>query len=318
MISRFAIMVSMIAVATAIGYAARRSGKVREEIAGGLMTFVAAFGYPAVGFLSIWALELDPSAIWLPTVGAAHIVLMTVLCLQIGRWVARDAPERGLFALTASWGNTGFTMGGFVIYMLYGVEGLGLVSIYGLMWTPLVVLLVYPIARHYSEHVAPTPLWRLMLRCLFDWRSLGLPTSIIAIFLSVYDVPRPELIARYGVVDVLIYVILPVAYFSIGLRMRVGDVGRMKRAILSLAGARFILAPALGVALAAATLLTPWPLRGIGRNAVIIESCVPTAVTVVAVANMFHLRPREASVLFVANTLTFVILILPLVIWLFG
>ena len=39
-------------------------------------------------------------------------------------------------------------------------------------------------------------------------------------------------------------------------------------------------------------------------------------VTMVAICNMFGLRPREASVLFIANTVMYLVLILPLVLWL--
>jgi hypothetical protein len=38
----------------------------------------------------------------------------------------------------------------------------------------------------------------------------------------------------------------------------------------------------------------------------------------VAVANMFSLKPQESSVLFVANTVMYLVLVLPMVFWLFG
>ena len=81
---------------------------------------------------------------------------------------------------------------------------------------------------------------------------------------------------------------------------------------------RFGVGAAVGLGLAAATRLTPWPLAGAAHDALLIESFVPTAVTMVAVCNMFHLRPREASVLFIANTMMYLVLVLPLVVWLLG
>jgi predicted permease len=50
----------------------------------------------------------------------------------------------------------------------------------------------------------------------------------------------------------------------------------------------------------------------------VVQAFVPTAITSVAVANMFNLRPDEASALFVANTAMYLVLVLPVVFWLFG
>ena len=74
----------------------------------------------------------------------------------------------------------------------------------------------------------------------------------------------------------------------------------------------------LAALLAAATRLTPWPLTGLNRTVFLIQSFMPTAVAMVASANMFNLRPRTASVLFVANTVLFLALVLPVVFAVFG
>ena len=66
------------------------------------------------------------------------------------------------------------------------------------------------------------------------------------------------------------------------------------------------------------TAWTPWPLVGLSRDVFLVQAFVPTAVMLVAMANMFSLRPRTASVLFVANTLIYLVLVLPWVLWAFG
>ena len=63
---------------------------------------------------------------------------------------------------------------------------------------------------------------------------------------------------------------------------------------------------------------TPLALRDLRWNVVVVQSFVPTSVTMVALANMFDLRPREASALFVVNTAMYLLLVLPVVMWLFG
>jgi len=315
---RFAIFVAVIVASTALGYLSRRSGRVPESIAGALMTLVAAVGYPAVGFLSIWSLRLSVEDAWLPVLGCAHTAVMTALSLAGMRLLTADRGEIGLFGIAGPWGNTGFTMGGFVVYLLCGEAGLGRAGVLGLMWTPMVVLLMYPIARRYAGQAGPASLGKLMLRNLLDWRSLGLPASALAVGLSIARVPRPAWIETCRLVDVLMYVILPLAYFSIGIRLRVSDIGRSKRPILALAAARFALAPLTAWALALATRLTSRPLAGQAWDVFLIESVAPLAVTTVAVANMFDLRPRQASMLFVVNTIMYLAAVLPVVAWVFG
>lgn len=314
---KFLITMGVIVVSMAIGYAARRLGWVKEQAARPMMTVVAVFGYPTIGFLSVWAIEVTATDAWLPALGALHLVLVTLIAMAAGRWLIADDPHRGLFALAAGISNLGPTMGGFVVYLLYGEAGLGRVGVYALMFTPMVVLLAYPVARHYSHHMERVPLARLYVRSLLDWRSIGLPVVLVAIGLSALRVPRPELIGQWHVVDVLMYALLVAAYFSIGLRLHAADVWSLRRMVVGLGVLRFLVSPAVGVGLLAGAQLLPAGMRfgTLNANVVLIESFVPTAVTVVAVANMFHLSPRSASALFVANTIVYVVGILPWV-WL--
>ena len=116
------------------------------------------------------------------------------------------------------------------------------------------------------------------------------------------------------------FTLTPLAYFGIGLRLHAAYVLRMWRMVLAHAAMRFLVAAAVGVGLFALTALTPWPLKwgSLNMNVCFIQAFVPMAVTVVAVANMFHLKPREASLLFVANTVAYLVLVLPVVMWVFG
>jgi len=317
-VTKFVVTIVLIVAATTGGYLARRFRIVREQLAEVLMMLVAVFGYSSVGFLSVWNMPIEAADAWLPTLAAGHILLMAAAGLTLGRIVGRDKAEVGLFGMASAVGNNGFTMGGFIVYLLYGEAGLGLVGIYGLAWPLIVVLLLYPIARHFAAKSPPRSLGKLMLRSIFDWRSIGLPIICLAIVLSMLDVPRPVAIETYHVVDISMFTIMPVAYFSIGLRLHPSHVTSMKKLILSLAAMRFVLGAIIGLLLIAGTWFTPEPLVGTGRNVFIIEAFVPTAVTVAAVANMFRLKPRCASVLFVANTAMYLVLVLPLVLWVFG
>jgi len=316
---KFAVTIGLIVGSMALGYFARKQAWASERLAGGLMTFVAVLGYPSVGFFAIWALHLKAADIWLVVGGALHIAVMGGIGLAAAPLLTRDRGEKGLFAIASALGNTGFTMGAYVIYVLYGEVGLGLASIVQALWMSAVVLVTYPIARHYSSQPRPTgrSMAHLMIRSIFDWRSIGLPAAIVAIGLSVYQVPRPAWIDRLRVVDALMYLILPMAYFSIGLRLHVSFVAPLRKMIVALAAARFGAGAAVGLGMMYLTYLTPWPLTELRATVWMIESFVPVAVTTVAICNMFALRPREASVLFVVNTVMYLALVLPLVVWIF-
>ncbi|HUT57789.1 MAG TPA: hypothetical protein VNA25_08040 [Phycisphaerae bacterium] len=314
----FFITVALIAAATLAGYLARRLRWAPEKAAEPLMTFVLVGGYSSVGFLSIWALRrLDASAAWLPALGAVQVLVMLAACIAIGRLLFADRTEAGLFGVASGMGNNSFTMGAFIVYRIYGAEGLGLANIFCLMWTPLVVLALYPVARAFSTRRPEGTLGRLIFRSIFNWRSVGLPLAAVALVLSARGVPYPRVLHDAHVVDILMFTITPVAFFSIGLRLHLGSVWRYRKSILWLAVTRFGLAAGVGLALAVATRLTPWPLAGLGWNVFLIQAFVPTAVTMVVLANMFHLHPGQASVLFVVNSAMYLAIVLPVVMWLF-
>jgi predicted permease len=315
-IQKFVFLSALLGASTFAGYGVRRLRWINEWWAEPIMTWVF-LAYSVVGFLSIWILPISVSDFWLPGLTAVHIILMTFLGLAAGRLLFRDRVEAGLFGLASGMGNNGFTMGAFVTYLVFAEKGLNLSSILCLTWTPLTVLFLFPVARRYATQQPAMSMGRIIFRSIFDWRSIGLPLSLAGIALSLARVPYPWPLARWKVMDIVIWVSTAAAYFGIGMRLRLGHVRESAKAIIWLAGMRFVLAGTVGVGLAALTLLTPWGLAGTARDVFLIQSFVPTAVTMVAMANMFGMRPAQASVLFVANTFLYVLLALPAVMWWF-
>lgn len=312
-ILKFILSSAVIVAAMASGYACGRSGWVSERTGQRIMTFVGVFGYASVAFLSVWGTRLHAGDFLLPVLGAAHVVLMAFLSLALAGLVTRDRPAKALFAIAGGTGNNGFTMGAFVLYLLHGEPGMGLSNVYTLLFMPVLVMVLFPLARHYSSDRPSDSIGALIWRSLIDWRSVGLPLALAAIGLSVMQVPRPDLIESWHLLDVLVYTITPLAFFGIGLRLHLSRVWPMARMLTGLAIVRFGLGLLAGWGLAGLTRFTPWPFSGLRWNVFLVQSFVPTSVTMVAVANMFHLRPNEASVLFVVNTVTYLLCILPLV-----
>jgi len=104
-------------------------------------------------------------------------------------------------------------------------------------------------------------------------------------------------------------------YFSIGLRLHGGRVRKLTRLIVALGVMRYVVGAGLALALAA---LAPWQPWSMPWRIFLLEGVMPTAITMVAMANMFRTKPRTASALFVANTVFFLAVCLPIVLWLLG
>jgi hypothetical protein len=319
MTSRFLTTFLLMTLSLAGGYACRKLRLLGARAAGVLMTSVAVFGYPLVSLLAIWNTPLHARDIWLPVLSVVQMFLLAGAGLVLAGRLTDDRGERGLLTVTSAFGNHGLTMGGFVVFLILGEHGLGLANVYFMLFAPMVVLLAYPLARHFATEQPEASLGRLLVRSLLDWRSIGLPMAAVGILLSpsVLNVPRPPVIDRWRVVEVMMYAINVAAYFGIGLQLSMSYVPVLKKLIAGLAFTRYVVGAATGLGLVALTQCTPWPVAGEARDVVLIESFVSTAVTNVAVAGMFGLRPREASVLFVTNTLLYLAAVLPLVLWLY-
>jgi predicted permease len=315
-VAKFLIMNGVLVPSTLAGYFARRLGWLKEDWAEPVMTFVF-LAYSVVGLLSIWILPMSASDFWLPGLAAVHVILMTGAGLALGKLLFRDRVESGLFGIAAGMGNNGFTMGAFVAFLIYGTAGLNLSSILCVMWTPLVVVFLFPITRGYSPQRPEGSLAHLIFRSIFDWRSIGLPLSLAGIALSLGRVPYPQPLLDWKVMDILMWGSTALAYFGIGMRLHISNVWPYRKSLAWLGVSRFALAAAVGVGLVWLMDLSPWPLTGTPRQVLLIQTFTPTAVTMVAMANMFKLRPAQASVLFVLNTFLYLLCVLPLVLWLF-
>lgn len=311
---RYLYFAALIVGATLAGYVARRHG-LSERLAELLMTLVAVCGYSTVGPLSVWVTPLQGSDGWLPVLGALHVAIMTGLALAAGRWATRDPQMQGVLAISGGSGNTGFTMGGFVFWILFGDQGLGKTGIYGIMWQFMIVGVSYPLARRFSRQGGPAkPFATLLKESVLDYRSIGLPMIVLGMLLPTWHIARPAWVDEYRVVDILTYGTTAMAYFAIGLRLHFTSLWPLRKLIAVLAGVRFVLGLGVAIVLVWLASLSPWPLAPVSLWVFLICSFCPSAVTGVAICNMFNLRPREASVLFASNTALYVAVLLPVVV----
>ena len=156
------------------------------------------------------------------------------------------------------------------------------------------------------------------VRSLFDVRCMPLLGILTGLALNLSGVSRPDWIAACHVIDFFVLGCTAIMFFVIGLRLHFSQLGEYLRPCLSLAGIKFIaspIAPAILLALARASGVRVGVLPG---KVALVEATMPVALFAVVAANLYGLNARLASLLFVANTVMFLVLVLPVIVLVFG
>jgi predicted permease len=307
---KFVVMVGVIVLSALAGYVARRVGLVAEDRAPRITLGIMVVGYPFTGLLAVWVLELGWSDLWL----TVQPVILCVTCFALGLIVARLLRLRleaaGVFSYAAAHSNMGFTLGGFICLRLFGEQGLAYTVIYCTLWTVVMFGVFFPLAGRFAGRSEPYGI-DTFVRNLLDLRCLPLFGILFGIGLSLTGWERPAFVQRWAVVDVLVIVCTAVMFFVTGLRLHLSHLWRNIRLSSWLAGIKFVVSPLLAVGLIWLVRLSGLNLSSLAVNVMIVESFMPVALFAVAVANLYKLDAPLASSLFVANTATFLIFVLP-------
>jgi len=316
MVEKFALMVSGIVLACAAGHIARQRGWMRESSAGPLMFRLVVLCWAPASMLVLWQLPLQWNLICLPVIGALVPVALAPVGLGLARLGRLDRIDTGTFLCTVGTSNIGFTMGGFVCYCLFGMEGLGYAQLYACSWTLPYVGFYYSVARRFGEEAAVD--LRFVLRTLLDRRSLPVLAALVGVTLNLSGVPMPAWIKTWRILDTWIILTVLLSFAIMGLQLHFSNLGDRKRLQAMLAGVKFCVAPLVAWMLvsAAQKLLPPLPL--LARQVVIVQSFMPTAIYAVVIANLFHLNARLAGRLFMVNTVLFLAIVLPVLVFVFG
>ena len=316
---KFALTVTVIILSMIAGVITRQLKLLREQHAKPIMTMVTVLGYPLVGFFAVWLMKIELCDVWLPVLGFLQALILGFVGLFVGKRIFKDRQECGLLGLSCTVGNHGVTMVGFVVYLLTGPQGLGLNTIYAVYTFFALVVVMYPIAMHFSPNTTgrPSP-GKLLVKSMLDIRSVGLLTCLAGVVLSITQVPQPAFVAQFKLLDVAIYTVIVSANFAIGLRLHIPHIMEIKRLVLSMLVIRHAAGLAIGLGFVGLISLTPFPLTGTSRIVVILQSSAPVGVMTVAVANMFHIHPQKASMLFVVSSLLYLAVGLPLTLLVYG
>jgi hypothetical protein len=335
--ARFALFLSGMVLATVGGYLLRRARLVRPEWARAVMS-AAIIGCDApIALLAIWHLEVDAGVWKVPVAGAVVAVAASLGGLVVARRLRMPPADQAVFGLQSGMGNVGYTLGGALCFVLWGMQGLAREQMYCLMWPFYAFLFCFPIGRHYGDRASaeiggaqpgPSPTEattgprpppataspreallryaaRLMLRSLTDLRSLPLYTATLGLVLNLRGVALPPEAGRWHVIDILMVLGIFLQFGGVGMTVEARRLPRWWRPALGTALLKMGAGPLLMLAVVRAI-----GLEGVPLGVCLLLSAMPTALYSVLMANLFGLNRDLANAAFIlTHGLCFAVLV---------
>ncbi|MCC7193474.1 MAG: AEC family transporter [Phycisphaeraceae bacterium] len=304
------------------GYTLRRRGWIREELARPIHFHTVLWFWSFSGILSFWLLPLTPEMFWFFLIVPVTVAVPTYSVIPLAKWIGCTRPQIGVMAIGAGICNGGITLGAYLSYCLLRPDhdsALAVAQAYAMLQLIIAVPFIYPVAQHFSSDEADKlSIPRLIVSSVFDVRSIGLFAGAIGLALSAAKVPYPQLLRDIHALDIVAYACAAGGYFGIGLRLRLGDSIRYLPQHAMLAGIKFIMIPLVCFMMLHLIGVFSSPLSTLTQRATMIEATAPTGMSMVVLANLFHLDARLASVLWVWNTVIFLMVPLLLILWWLG
>jgi len=260
---------------------------------------------PLIVLWCVWDLTVQARLLVLPCAGLG----LSLVCLGCG-WLL--APLTGLrgrarqtFLISSTLSNHGFTLGGFLCFMLLGETALGYAIFLVLYFMPYVFGFIFPAARlACNRGDAGRKPWRDLVLAP---QNLPLAALFTGLLLSVFKIPRPAVALP---VAPLLFVSIGLYYFTLGVTFRGADIRLAGRAHVCLGLLKFIIVPAIAWAALRFSGLEP-----LLQSVIFIQACMSTAIYSVITALLFDLDERLASALFVVNTVVCLVVVVPLLFW---
>jgi len=313
---RFLSMFVVLIAGIAAGYLGANHFGLSENLAKKIMnTVLVVFGCP-IALLIIWKMRLSRELFYLPVIGAALTLVVTVFSGIIFSLHKLNRRSWLTLVLAGGLSNMGYTGGSFICYTLFGVTGLALAQIYIAFWPVIVYLIFFPILKMFQLH-SQGHHTRYHLHRLVDYRMLAVPVIIIAVALNLCKIKRPDWIVTFHIVDVLIYTAAALAFFAIGLRITFNRIRNYPRLYFSLNAVKFLLAPMVAYLLIRLLTLAGCDLPSLAKNVIMVQAVAPCAVSMVTIANVFDLDSELGSAVWVVNTATFIVIVAPVLFFVF-
>jgi len=257
---------------------------------------------PPIVLWSIWGLTLSAEMIFLPVAGVCLAVsgfFIGKLAVQKIHLAKKDAKT---LVISSALANHGFTMGGFLCYLFAGEQGLALSAIFLVYFIPFTFLFIFPYANVKDKNQVFQ--WAFLRDLLFSLRNMPLYAVFIAIIIRLAGISRPEV---WFPLDILLIISISIYYFMLGINFKFDDLNFFKKEHIFLALQKFFLLPAITF-----FILEYAAISDSIKMVIKLESIMPAAIYSVITAILFDLNARQASGLFVVNSILFIFIVFPL------
>jgi predicted permease len=299
---KFVIFQIIIILPFITGYISRRFIKNTQDTAKKIIRINLLSIEPLIVLWSIWGLTLSFDQVFLPLSGLALVIAGFLIGLFTVLFTGRKGPGRKTYLISSSLANSGFTMGGFICYLIAGEKGLGLSAIFTLYFMPYTFIFIFSYAK--TNTVKKLLSLNGFIENFFNLQNMPLYAIMLALFLHVIGFKRPNVNIP---LDALLLISIGLYYFTLGLNFSLGDFKSTGKEQFLLAVTKFLILPIITIFILGLTHLDP----GV-KTIIIVQSFMPAAVYSVVSSILFDLDSRLASSLFVINTVIFLILVLPI------
>jgi len=303
---RFILLTACIFAAVAGGYVLRRLGVLKSEWAGRIMSGTIVGCDAPIACLALWFLQVRRDIWMVPAAGLIVGVATCLAGLAVARWRKMRPTDAAVFGLQSGMGNVGYTLGGAITFVLWGIQGLALEQMFCTMWPFFAFLFCFPLGRYYAERAggahesggfvayALKTLWR----SLTDLRSLPLYTATLGLVLNLAGAAPPERVREWHVIDALMVVGIFLQFGGVGMTVRAGRMVIYWKKALGSAAIKFLVSPLLMLAVTVAMGMAGAPdLRPF--YVCMLLAAMPTALYSVLMANLLGLNRDLANTTFI-------------------
>lgn len=260
---------------------------------------------PLIVLWCVWDLDVQARLLVLPCAGFALALFSLGVGVVLAPLTGLTGRGRQTFLISSTLSNHGFTLGGFLCFMLLGETGLGYAIFLVLYFMPYVFGFIFPAARLAAYRAdAGHSCWRDILLAP---QNLPLAALGVALLLNMLQIPRPEINLP---IAPLMFVSVGLYYFTLGVTFRGADIFAAGRAHCCLALIKFIIVPAC-----AWLVLRYIGLDPLMQQVILVQACMSAAIYSVITALLFDLEERLASALFVVNTVACLVFVVPVLFW---
>jgi hypothetical protein len=301
------IAVIAVFIPIALAYLLKKIGYINENAGQPIRTFVIRVTVPALIALSMIETDFENLRYLLPV--SLAFVLLTILMTAAGFalffWM-KDREKRTSFIWMIGFGNYAW-MGWAVLYHVLGQEGFERGIFFTTLWWPVFLAGSYIIAvlnKAKSEK-------RINLSDFYISIFVPLGALIIGVLINILGISLPKV--ALDALDSFGSMTVPLILFTVGLSISIRASIEHLKYVLPAA----IVRPFLGMGLAFIVVFILQIKDPLSRNAVMIESMMPTASLLMLLADIYGFDKRFIASLIVTSTLLS-IGIIPLAAYLFG